>query len=186
MSSGQWTLPGDPEGHHRSRFLGMLAGELSSWPRTRPETLLRPLGKAFWWFSHMLLSLVCNPNNLYSNIQKGRQLVSAEENIVVLPYRWRERWYLKVINCVCRENDLAPCGVFSELYSQLSFAGNILSFTPSVEISSSGYKTLFYTFFHCRLLISAWRIGLSVTHHSKLIGTDKTFHKYSLHLITAN
>lgn len=70
-----------------------------------------------------------------------------KKNIVFLPYRWRQRWYLKVINCVCRENDLVPCGVFSELYSKLSFAGNILSFTPSGGISSGGYKTLFYTFF---------------------------------------
>lgn len=155
MSSAPWALPGDPKGHHHSHYHGMLADEMSNWPRTRPKTLLRPFGKTFWWFSHMLLSLIYNPNDLYSNIQKGRQLVSAEENIVFLPYRWRERWYLKVINCVCRENDLAPCGVFSELYSKLSFVGNILSFIPSVEISSSGYKTLFYTFFHCRLLVSA-------------------------------
>lgn len=56
--------------------------------------------------------------------------------------------------CVQR-NDLVLCGVFSELHSKLSFAENILSFTPSVGISGSSLRHCFVCFLVCHLLVSA-------------------------------
>lgn len=57
--------------------------------------------------------------------------------------------------CVQRKC-LAPWGVFSELYSKLTFAENILSFTPSVRISRGGYKPL------CYMLFLVWSLSFSL------------------------
>lgn len=142
VTTAQWPLPSD---HCPVTARGAAATKKTPWPQ---QTL-----SAHWATGSELDLLVEHADDLQTRPFLGSEIqmifnpMSRSKNnyfllkkvIVFPPYRWsgrgrREQRYLKVINCECRENDLVPCGVFSELYSKLSFAGNILSFTQCCNL----------------------------------------------------
>lgn len=167
-----WKLPSD---HYPVTARGAATTKKVPWPQ---QTL-----SAHWVTGSELDFLVEHADDLQTRPFLGSEIqmifnpMSRSKNncfllkkvIVFPPYGWsgrrrREQRYLKVINCECRENDLVPCGVFSELYSKLSFAGNILSFTRCCNLKRWLRGLISYAFhfvvswFQLRGLVCLWHI----------------------------
>ena len=99
---------------------------------TAPETWLSPaVNTPGLLFCRRGLSSQTRPKGSSSQYgeAQAQAIALCGRKAVFLPSRWHGRGrteprYLKVTNCVCKEEDFIPCGASHEVCSKLSFAGN--------------------------------------------------------------